>query len=321
MNGQPRVFVSHSSEDKERFVNRFAARLRENGVDAWLDKWEMLPGDSLVDKIFEEGLKGSRAVIVVLSNASVESTWVREELNAAMVKRIETGSKLIPILLDDCSVPEALKHTIWERVKNVNSYDSEFARILAAIFGIYERPPIGEAPSYTGQFSHTIGSLSKVDSLVLRLACEHSIAEETDIVEPENVFGEGKRVHLPETELADSIEILEHYGMVRAHHLLGGGVPTFQITLNGFEEYAQACISGYADVQKNVMAALINAKLESDIDIAAAVSQPLRLVQHLLLMFERLGYFKLSRPLSGPWHVYNQSASLRRAMADGEALR
>src|SRR4051794_20083808 len=49
----PKVFVSHASEDKQRFVERFAARLRENGVDAWLDEWEMKPGDSLVDRIFE----------------------------------------------------------------------------------------------------------------------------------------------------------------------------------------------------------------------------------------------------------------------------
>ncbi len=51
----PKVFVSHASEDKDRFVTKFATKLREKGVDAWLDKWEMLPGDSLVDKFFEEG--------------------------------------------------------------------------------------------------------------------------------------------------------------------------------------------------------------------------------------------------------------------------
>ena len=52
-----RVFVSHSSHDKERFVEPFARRLRERSIDAWLDKWEMLLGDSVVGKIFEEGLK------------------------------------------------------------------------------------------------------------------------------------------------------------------------------------------------------------------------------------------------------------------------
>ena len=54
----PKVFLSHASEDKLRFVDEFASRLMKNGVDAWLDKWEMLPGDSLVDKIFEEGRRG-----------------------------------------------------------------------------------------------------------------------------------------------------------------------------------------------------------------------------------------------------------------------
>ena len=71
----PKVFVSHASEDKDRFVVEFARRLRENGVDAWLDQWEMKPGDSLVDKIFEEGLKEARAVIVVLSKVSVQKPW------------------------------------------------------------------------------------------------------------------------------------------------------------------------------------------------------------------------------------------------------
>jgi TIR domain. len=89
----PKVFVSHASEDKDRFVVEFARRLRENGVDAWLDQWEMKPGDSLVDKIFEEGLKEARAVIIVLSTISVQKPWVREELNASVVNRISRGTR------------------------------------------------------------------------------------------------------------------------------------------------------------------------------------------------------------------------------------
>ena len=53
MTAAPKVFISHASEDKDRFVLGLATKLRDSGVDAWLDKWEMLPGDSLVDKIFE----------------------------------------------------------------------------------------------------------------------------------------------------------------------------------------------------------------------------------------------------------------------------
>lgn len=105
----PKVFLSHASEDKDRFVVDFARKLRENGVDAWLDQWEMRPGDSLVDKIFEEGLKEARAVIIVLSKVSVQKPWVREELNTSVVNRISRGTRLIPVIIDDCEVPESLR--------------------------------------------------------------------------------------------------------------------------------------------------------------------------------------------------------------------
>ena len=105
MSEAPRVFMSHASEDKERFVLGFARRLRERGIDVWLDRWEMYPGDSLVDKIFTEGIGKASAVVVVLSVYSVNKPWVREELNAAVVKRINSGSKLIPVVLDS-SCPE-----------------------------------------------------------------------------------------------------------------------------------------------------------------------------------------------------------------------
>jgi hypothetical protein len=75
-----RVFISHASEDKERFVLPFARELRAEGVDAWVDQWEMLPGDSLARKIFTEGLDKADAVVVVLSRVSITKAWVAEEL-------------------------------------------------------------------------------------------------------------------------------------------------------------------------------------------------------------------------------------------------
>ena len=42
----PKFFLSHASEDKTRIEVDFARRFRENGLDAWLDQWEMKLGDS-----------------------------------------------------------------------------------------------------------------------------------------------------------------------------------------------------------------------------------------------------------------------------------
>jgi hypothetical protein len=137
------VFISHASEDKDRFVLEFARRLREQGIDAWVDIWEMLPGDSLVDKVFNEGIKNARAMIVVLSEFSVEKPWVREELNLGFINRLSGRCKVIPVVIDDCIVPEALRSTIWQKISNLDDYEREFNRILDAIYGRTNKPPLG----------------------------------------------------------------------------------------------------------------------------------------------------------------------------------
>ena len=42
----PKVFISHASEDKDRFVLAFAKELRSRGVDAWVDEWEIVVAEN-----------------------------------------------------------------------------------------------------------------------------------------------------------------------------------------------------------------------------------------------------------------------------------
>ena len=141
-----KVFISHASEDKDRFVLEFAKKLRENGVDAWVDVWEMLPGDSLVDKVFYEGIKNARAMIVVLSNYSVEKPWVREELNRGFLDRLSGKCRIIPVVIDECPIPEPLRSTIWQKIDNLDNYEIEFNRILDAVYGRINKPALGSPP-------------------------------------------------------------------------------------------------------------------------------------------------------------------------------
>ena len=45
----PKVFISysHDSLEHKKWVNELGTRLRNNGVDAILDQWELQPGDDL----------------------------------------------------------------------------------------------------------------------------------------------------------------------------------------------------------------------------------------------------------------------------------
>jgi len=103
----PGLFLSHSGSDKE-FVEDLARKLSSDGFSVWYDDWEIHVGDSIVQKI-NEGIKSSDFLLIVLSKNSVDSTWVKEELNAAIVKSVESkGAFILPILLESCDIPPLL---------------------------------------------------------------------------------------------------------------------------------------------------------------------------------------------------------------------
>lgn len=65
--------------------------------------------------------------------------------------------------------------------------------------------------------------LQHVDGLVLQLACEAAIKDESDLIDPNELYVQDGHLLLPELELSDAIEMLEQRYMVRVHHVLGGG--------------------------------------------------------------------------------------------------
>lgn len=315
----PRAFLSHASEDKARFTDAFAERLRAAGVDVWYDTWELLPGDSLVDKIFEEGLKEAAVVIVVVSAISITKPWVREELNSAVVARIERQAKLIPVVIDDCEVPEVLKTTAWQRIADHEDYDGEFDRILRAVFDERTKPELGEPPTYANAEATGIDGLAKSDSLVLKAAGDLTLKTDLQMVQTRAVLETVEPRGLSEDALLESLEILEHHGYATLHKTLASGldgVSSFLVSTAGLHAYATAFIEGYEETVTAVAAYLVNHNggRASDARIADALSQPRVLVENILDLFEMQGWIELAKT-SGPLTaVITVNPQLRREL-------
>lgn len=105
------VFISHATPDKV-FVRTLAQYLRSSGFDIWLDERNLLVGDELGRKI-SRAVERARAVIVIVSKASVRSGWFRYELNLAMIGMINSQTRVLPVLIDDVDVPAELASLLY----------------------------------------------------------------------------------------------------------------------------------------------------------------------------------------------------------------
>jgi len=308
----PKVFISHASEDKERFVIDFAKKLRSRGVDAWLDRWEMLPGDSLVDKIFEEGIKNADAFIIVLSKNSVHKPWVREELNAGFVKRISKKAKIIPVVIDDCEIPECLKTTLWEKIDNLESYEENLERILQSIFGIAEKPPIGRPPKYVRTAIDILPELNKIDTLVFNAACNIMIAKGNKLINTSELYESIEELDISLELMMESIEILDSRGYIEAKRVLGGQIPFFMITYYGFDEFVRHNLQDYDLLVKEICLKILNENIKLNIEIAKEVNVPIVFVDHVLETLENRSLIKAIKALGGHYQVHYVSPELKR---------
>jgi len=148
-----KAFISHSGKDKE-FVLRLAADLRtREGIDTWLDQWEINPGDRIPERI-EEGLSEADVFILVLSPDSVNSRWVEYERQAWLTMQIDEEKRakaesrpptrrLIPVIYRDCQKPAFLQPIHYVRITD-QEYEDGFKQLVSAILGVSKKPSLKE---------------------------------------------------------------------------------------------------------------------------------------------------------------------------------
>jgi hypothetical protein len=318
----PRAFVSHASADKQRFVLGFARRLRENGVDAWVDRWEMLFGDSLGEKVYEEGLGQADAVVAVISENSLASPWVKDDLNTAKVRQITRRCKLIPVIIDDVDeegIPVILGNTIWVRIVNLDDYDAELRRVVDSIYGHTARPQLGRRPAYLTSPIEALPGLTRVDSILLKI-CGDLAMEKGDssfILRPDAVIAKAEDLGIGEDQAADSLEILEDEGMAilsRVHGRDGRGIVTARLSDFGFDEYLNAHFDRFAALERNVGFKLLNSsERQQDADqVAGSLEAPVAAVRHIVRRFQERNFIYATRIGEGNVIVTEARPRLRR---------
>jgi hypothetical protein len=124
------AFISHSTKDKP-FVRKLASDLVASGVKVWLDEQNILVGDSIPEKI-AQGLAESDFFLIVVSENSVNSAWVKRELNNAIVHEIERRNVIVlPIRLDGAKMPDTINDKLYADFSK--SYEEGLEKLIRSI--------------------------------------------------------------------------------------------------------------------------------------------------------------------------------------------
>jgi hypothetical protein len=298
----PRAFISHAGEDKERFVLEFATRLRVGGVDAWLDRWEIAAGDSLVKRIYDEGIGQASAIIVVLSRISVQKPWVRDELDAATVRRVEDQIRLIPVVIDNVTVPSPLRHLLWLDLARVGM-DGVVDGVVRALFGGSEKPAVGPPPRFTVA---TVPSYSQVAEAVDRLILFETIEwlrqyPFNTILMSNDLQELCRQKHgISAQAFHESMLALTQTGLIVADQMLGGERWWIKsIPPHTWLEHERLAGSDVADQRRRLLASLVNEEERDSRPLAEHLGIDHRTLVAILQVLERAGLVRHSLTANG----------------------
>jgi len=171
-----RVFISHSSRD-EAIAAKLANAL---APDAWVDKMDLDAGQML-PKSIAEGIQASKWFVLIASHHSMNSRWVRYELNLFLIHWIEQADcTILVVRIDDCTVHPELKPFL--RLDYPNRVDEALREAVRTIRG-----------SDSGALKHVVERRQRVVNRYEELeAIEHLIHENARFIHLFGIYGIGK---------------------------------------------------------------------------------------------------------------------------------
>jgi len=131
-------FISYSTKDQE-FAERLHADLQNKGVRCWFAPHDLRIGDKILDKI-DEAIRLRDRVLLVLSEHSIKSDWVEDEVTAGFEEERKRGQiVLFPVRLDEAVMNTNEAWAAKLRARNIgdfrkwkdhDAYKQSLARVL-----------------------------------------------------------------------------------------------------------------------------------------------------------------------------------------------
>lgn len=143
-------FISYSHADKALAVALEDA-LISLGCAVWRDENELLPGDSLTERI-SQAVFEVEYMAVLVSDDSTSSDWCRKELSLALSRGLNEGRvRVMPLRVAEAAMPPSLSDVIWTPIDDA-TVERAASRLVTAA-AEYERRAGDEGAGTAGTSS------------------------------------------------------------------------------------------------------------------------------------------------------------------------
>jgi formylglycine-generating enzyme required for sulfatase activity len=119
-----KVFLCHAHSDRDT-VRELYAHFKKDGIDAWLDKEKLLPGQDW-DFEIRKAVGEADVVVVCLSKQFTQEGFRQKEVQLALETAMEKHEGeifVIPARLEECDIPENLTKWHWVDLFEENGYE------------------------------------------------------------------------------------------------------------------------------------------------------------------------------------------------------
>jgi hypothetical protein len=186
----PKAFISysHDTQEHKKWVLELATRLRNNGIDAILDQFELQPGDDL-PHFMENHLHTANKIIMVCTEKYVEKAnkgqggvgYEKMIITSNLMKNIDEN-KIIPIIrqANTKEVPTFLKTKLYIDFSRKDDFEFSYDDLVRAIHNapLFKKPPVGNNPFTPVVKEKLDGDIKLLDSVLTAIIEVQGIASD-----------------------------------------------------------------------------------------------------------------------------------------------
>jgi len=154
----PKAFISysHDTQEHKKWVLELATRLRNNGIDAILDQFELQPGADL-PHFMETHLATADKIIMICTDKYVDKAnlgqggvgYEKMIITSNLMRSID-GDKIIPIIRQKgtMEVPTFIKSKLHINFSKLDDFEFSYDELVRTIHNspLFKKPAIGNNP-------------------------------------------------------------------------------------------------------------------------------------------------------------------------------